>query len=66
MFSTYLQNRKQLFVTIDGNTSDIHQVEYGAPWGGILSNLMFLMMFNDLNKALKFTHALYMQMIQQQ
>ena len=55
--SSYLQNRK-LFVTIDGHNSDIHQVEYGVPKGGILSTLMFLIMINDLNKGLKFTHAL--------
>ena len=56
-FSSYLQNRKQ-FVTIDGHDSDIHQVEYGVPQGGILSTLLFLNKINDLNKALKFTHAL--------
>ena len=56
-FSSYLQNRKQ-FVTIDGHNSDIHQVEYGVPQGGILRTLLFLIMINELNKALKFTHAL--------
>ena len=56
-FSSYLQNRKQ-FVPIDGHNSDIHQVEYGVPQGGILSTLLFLIMINDLNKALKFAHAL--------
>ena len=61
-FSSYLQNRKQ-FVTIDGHSSDIHQVEYGVPQGGVLSTFLFLIIVNDLNKALKFTHAIYMQMI---
>ena len=57
LFSSYLQNRKQ-FVTTDGYNSDIHQVEYGVPQGGILSTLLFLIMINNLNKALKFTHGL--------
>ena len=56
-FSSYLQNQKQ-FITIDGHNSDIHQVEYGVPQRGILSTLLFLIMINDLNKVLKFTHAL--------
>ena len=56
-FSSYLQNRKQ-FVTIDGHNSDIHQVEYGVPQGGILCTLLFLIMINNLNKALKFMHVL--------
>ena len=56
-FSSYLQNRKQ-FVTIDGHNSDNHQVEYCVPQRGILSSLLFLIMINGLNKALKFTHAL--------
>ena len=52
-FSSYLQNRKQ-FVTIDGHNTDIHQVEYGIPQGGML----FLITINDVNKSLKFSHAL--------
>ena len=57
-FSSYLQNRKQ-FVTIDGCNTDIHQVKSSVPQGGILSTLLFLIMINDLNKALEYTHAHY-------
>ena len=42
---------------MDGHNSDIHQVEYCVPQGEILSALLVLTMINDLNKALKFTHA---------
>ena len=56
-FSSYLQNRKQ-YVTIDGYNSDIYQVEYGISQGRISSTLLFLIMINDLNKVLKFTHGL--------
>ena len=50
------KNRKP-FVTKDEHNSDIHQVEYGVPQSKILSTLGFLIMINDLNKALKFTHG---------
>ena len=54
---SYLQSIKQ-FVTMDGNNSDIHQIEYGVTQGGILSTLLFIIMINDLNKALKFPYPL--------
>ena len=38
--------------------ADIHHVENGVPHGGILITLLFLIMINDLHKALKFTHVL--------
>ena len=59
----HLQNIKQ-FLTIEGTNSDMYQVEYGVPQWEILSTLLLLITINDLNKALKFTNALYMQAIE--
>ena len=56
-FPSCLQDGKQ-FVIIDGHNSDIHQIEYGVPQGGILSTLLFLNMINELNKPLQFAHPL--------